>query len=75
MFRYNRLLVLFQICVTLLLTGCVIINIGQESTPTQTPSTPSTPEATLTGVVTSILAVTDTQDETVTQDVTCTPCF
>ena len=73
MLRYNRLLVLFQVCVTLLLTGCVVVNIGQESTPTQTPNTPSTQEATLTGVVTNILAGTGTQDVTVTPDDTSTP--
>ena len=58
---------------TLLLTGCVVVNIVQESTPTQTPNPPSTPEATLTGAVTNILAGTGTQDVTVTPDDTSTP--
>ncbi|MGB7117966.1 MAG: hypothetical protein WBD56_17645, partial [Anaerolineales bacterium] len=73
MIRYNRLLVLFLVCVTMLLTGCVVINVVQEGTPTQNPTTPSTLEATLTGVVTNILAGTGTQDVTVTPDDTSTP--
>jgi len=67
MFRYNRLLVLFQVCVTLLLTGCVVVNIVQESTPTKTHNTPSTQGAASVHDATTTPGVTSTPTATVTQ--------
>ena len=67
MFRYNRLFVLFQVCMTLLLTGCVVVNIDQEGIPIQTPNTPGTQGAASLHDATTTPGVTSTPTATATQ--------